>query len=247
MIDTPTTACARYGTGDFLKLNQRQYSTSIELIPCGEDFLKVVWNIGNDSHVFWASSAVGDQFSSFVKAIYALYAEGPDGHERNHHAIKNCHYYFHSHDPSIGENEIRVETELAWNGEGPYYQIKFCRIGNNHWKEPVLDGDDPITVQIENEQHKRFFYTIDGHELCYAVSKAITNALKTYGFYGYFFSTGGDCCVGDILDLHMILFLKAYALNVMEVRKLSTVWDNGLDHAEGTPFEKEIELLLFEM
>lgn len=247
IIDTPTTACARYGTGDFLKLNKRECSTTIELIPCGGDFLKVVWNIGTDSHVFWASSVVCEQFSSFVKAIYALYSEGPDGHERNHHVIKNCHYHFHSEDPSIGENEMRIVTEFFWDGEGPHYQFSFSRIGKNMWKEPILEAADPITVSIRNENDERFTYTIDGHDLCYAAAKAITKALKTYGFYGYFFSTGGDCCVGDKIDLHMILFLKAYALNAMEARELRTVWKDGVDHAEGTPFEKEIELLLFDM
>ena len=63
-------------------------------------------------------------------------------------------------------------------------------------------------------------------------------------------STGGDCNgFGDVIDLHMILFSKAYALNAMEVRELKTVWNDVRSPRveEGTSFEKEIELLLFDM
>ena len=52
-----------------------------------------------------------------------------------------------------------------------------------------------------------------------------------------------------MIDLHMILFSKAYALNAMEVRELKTVWNDVRSPRveEGTSFEKEIELLLFDM
>ena len=248
MIDTPTTACARYGTGDFLKLNKRECSTTIELIPCGGDYLKVVWNIGKDSHVFWASSVVCCQFSSFVQAIYSLYSEGYDGHDLNHHHFERCEYRAHCEDPSIAEDEVSLKTEVEWDGEGVPYKIGFHRIGKNYWKDPIFDGEDPIDVTILNNMDERFSYTIDGHDLCYAVAKAYTEALKTYGFYGYFFSTGGNCTsYGDVVDLHMFLFLKAYALNAMEARDLKTVWENEYDHPVGSSFEKEIELLLFDM
>ncbi len=47
----------------------------------------------------------------------------------------------------------------------------------------------------------------------------------------------------------MILFIKAYALDAMEVRELKTVWkgDQRWQKAVGTSLDKEIELLLFDM
>ena len=76
----PDKARARYGTGDFLKLNKRECGISPELIPCGADFLRVNWCIGGDDHTLWTSSAMGYQFSSFFGAIYKLYSEGFDIH-----------------------------------------------------------------------------------------------------------------------------------------------------------------------
>ena len=84
----------------------------------------------------------------------------------------------------------------------------------------------------------------------YAASKAATEVLKKFGFFGYYSSTGGDCNgFGDILDIHVLLFLKAYALNALDARELTTIWkpENSWRHAEGTSFQKELELLLFDM
>ncbi len=50
------------------------------------------------------------------------------------------------------------------------------------------------------------------------MAKACTDAIKKYGFYGYYSATGGDCNgFGDVIPIHMLLFIKAYALNAMEV------------------------------
>ena len=119
-----------------------------------------------------------------------------------------------------------------------------------HWNYPVEYGEDPIEISITSTRSAPYTCTVDGRDLCYAVAKAYTEAIKKYGFYGYYSSTGGNCNgFGDVIDLHMILFIKAYALNAMEVRKLETVYKvtRGWEHAEGTPFDKEIELLLFDM
>ena len=49
--------------------------------------------------------------------------------------------------------------------------------------------------------------------------------------------------------MHELLFFKAYALDAMEVRNLTTVWEDEdhWHHADATPFNKELELLLFDM
>ena len=64
-------------------------------------------------------------------------------------------------------------------------------------------------------------------------------------------STGDSCdvCQGDIIDPEQFLFIKAYALSVMESRSLTPVQieDDGFDCSESSPIEKEVELLLFEM
>jgi len=57
---------------------------------------------------------------------------------------------------------------------------------------------------------------------------------------------GDDCCQGNSIDYEKMLFLKVYALDAMEVRKL--MWMDAED--EGwrlSSLEKETELLKFEM
>ena len=70
--------------------------------------------------------------------------------------------------------------------------------------------------------------------------KACTEAIKEFGFYGYRYSTESEP-----IKIHQLLFLKAYALENMEVREL-TVVDDWLGSCK-TNFEKETELLFFDM
>jgi hypothetical protein len=84
--------------------------------------------------------------------------------------------------------------------------------------------------------------------LCYAIAKGYTEALKKYGFQGYLRSTGMQY-IGDTFEMEELLFVKAYALDAMESRELSTAWEEPKSWrgAEKSSFEKEIELLLFDM
>ncbi len=108
-------------------------------------------------------------------------------------------------------------------------------------------GEDPIHVSV-TLSGKTYRYLLDGRELCYAAAKAYTDALKKYGFYGYYWTTCRNED-GDTIVMHEFLFLKAYALNRLDVRELSTVWkgNKSWQSAEGTPFEKELELLIADM
>ena len=210
--------------------------------------LKIIWNMGEDRLIFRASSVTGYQFSSFVEAIYQLYSEGPDGHNCSHRPGNTKVFTLPDRDSSLREDEVRVKTSFDWDGEGPYYTVVFDRKCKN-WNYPV-DGEDLIEISITSTRRDPYTCTVDGHDLCYAVAKAYTKAIKTYGFYGYYSSTGGNCNgFGDTIDLHKILFIKAYALNAMEARRLKTVWKavGRWEEAEGTSFDKELELLLFDM
>ena len=233
-----------------MKLNKRECSISIELVPCGADMLKIIMVIGEDRHIFWASSVMGYQFFSFVEAIYQLYSEVPDTHHIvNYGTIHKAVFSYPDDDPSLQEDEIRVKTSFSWDGEGMSYTTITLNRKCRHWNYPS-DGKDLIELSITNSQEDPFVYIVDGHDLCYAVAKAYTETIKKHGIYGYYLSTGGNCNgIGDTIDLHMILFIKAYALDAMEVRELKTVWkgDQRWQKAVGTSLNKEIELLLFDM
>jgi len=107
---------------------------------------------------------------------------------------------------------------------------------------------DPVQVIFWRTFGSRKEFTVDGRDLCYAVAKACTEALKKYGFKGYLKSSG-EQYVGDKIDLEMFLFIKAYALDALEARTTIMAWEqpNGWKHAYASSFEKEMELLLFDM
>ena len=103
-----------------------------------------------------------------------------------------------------------------------------------------LDGDT-ILLRSSMDYGKTYQeYTVNDRDFCYAVAKACTEAIKEFGFYGYRYSTESQP-----IKIHQLLFLKAYALGNMDARDL-TVVDEGLDFCK-SDFEKELELLLFDM
>lgn len=235
----PNMMRARYGTGVFLNLEKRICNINIELTPCGADFLRVVMDIGEDHYTFWPSSAMGGQFSEFMGAVYAIYSEECDHHNINRRHITICK-------DGCPRGHARVISKCFWDEEGSIVDFSFSRVKflYNAVNSICLPQEDPIEVTINSKE-----YIIDGREFAYAIAKAATSALKKYGFYGYFSSTGSNECLGDIIDINQLLFFKAYALNVMETRKLTTVFSRAGSWQESasSSFEDELSLLLFDM
>lgn len=202
--------------------------------------------IGGDHHTLWPSAVMGGQFSKLVTAVYCLYSEGYDSHTNCRRSI---HRYRHDWggENATGTETHAITTEVLWDEEGRYDNLTFVRrcVG---WKYPTPDRYDPIEIELQYRGGS-FTYTVDARDLCYAIAKAATKALKKYGFRGYHSSSGSCECFGDSINIEQLLFLKAYALNVLEVRELKTVWRKPKSWmgAAGTSFEKEMELLLFDM
>ena len=238
---------ARYGTGVFLKLNKRNCDMRIRLTPYDYDFLRVHWRIDGDNYYFLASGVMGSQFSAFLSAVYGLYEEEDQSHHLHSKYNKNIsHEYPHNRE----DKRHQIEAKIFWDGEGPFYEITFVR--NCESAGPVLDPNmpDPIQIKIESSRQQTKECIIDGRDLCYAVARSCTEALKKYGFKGYTLSTGGSY-IGDGFNIEELLFVKAYALNALEVCKAKIEWRNPnpnyLGEAKSTKFADELELLLFDM
>jgi hypothetical protein len=101
------------------------------------------------------------------------------------------------------------------------------------------DFNIKISIDINRNESKHYEYNVRYKDFCYAVAKTCTEVLKTHGIYGYHHSIYED-------DMHLryLLFIKSVALNNFEARELT---DMGDKNGEASSFEKEIELLLFDM
>lgn len=214
----------------------------------GACFLRVEWRIGGDRHYFFPSSAVGGQFFEFIDALYSLYCEGIDNHNWHCSEVK-CELKT-TKTEERGFEITHVISRFCWDEEGRLIEISLCR-SIDYWNEAKPGIPDPITVKINvhGKAAQEYEYSIDGVDLCYAVAKACTEAMKKYGLYGYFFSTFDGCRFGDFFDIGKLLFIKAYALNALDVRTITEVWrkPGSWRSADRTDFNKEIELLLFDM
>jgi hypothetical protein len=188
---------------------------------------------------------MGGQFSDLIDALYVLYHENKDSHG------------IHQRKPEIewektenGNEATYISSRFTWDEEGSLIKVSLRRdIRNGRW-EANPNSFDPVVIRISGRgSTDDFECTVDGRDLCYAAAKAYTEALKKYGFYGYYSSTCDDYSINASVLIERFLFIKAYALNAMGVRALSKAWH--YPHSWRIPYKtnfgKEMELLLFDM
>lgn len=190
---------------------------------------------------------MGDQFSSFLAAVYCLYNEGADFH-RLHQRQWSRRFGCDPWEFPCKENGecYYISIPITWDEEGRIVNVTLSRRSKT---DKVHSSGEPDPIKVVFDYRARHYqYEIDGRELCYAVAKGYTEALKKYGFQGYLRSTGMQY-LGDPIEIDELLFVKAYALDAMEARELKEAWSrpNSWPSADASSFEKEMELLLFDM
>lgn len=240
---------ARYGTGVFLKLNKRECEIRVRLTPIGADFMRVHFRIGGDNHYFYPSCVMGDQFSSFLTAVYCLYNEGYDYHQLHMRQWKRRFGCVFETPTEENGNRFFKSIPIQWDEEGRIVDVTLSRSSSQEDIFAIVPKEQPDPIDIEFSYKKGIFkYTVDGRDLCYAVARAYTEALKKYGFQGYLRSTGQQY-IGDVFEMEELLFVKAYALDAMEARELKEEWRKPKSWmgADSSSFEKEMELFLFDM
>ena len=215
---------------ELLKLEKRECPIKISLTPLGGYYLLVEFEINGDKHELCPSLAVGWHFLEFMSAAYMLYSENGGCDCHNHAFLPRAHHYFreietNATNPRLKENEMSVETSIEWNEEGPTAKISLYRKVENENLAPITNALDPIRISIEynnskTNENKTSTYNVEGKDLSYAIAKAGTDAIKKYGFHGYFYSTGHDDCTGDWIDINQLLFFKALSL-------LAILWNSA--------------------
>ena len=239
------------GTGDNMNLQKRYCPIKMVLKPSGSCWLRLEWDIGGDHYSLLSSTSVmGGHFELFLQAVYCLYNEEWNAHSNPIRAVKQ-QWQFVSENATAQDCRTMVTTEFLWDKEGSVVNFRFSRILPKNYVEWNLEKD-PVNVEIwynwdrDNSLHS---YVVEGRDLCYAIAKAMTDALKKYGIYGYYRSTSDsdNVCMGGYIDPEQFLFVKAYALSAMETRELTGIKDVYGDDSKSSQIDKEIELLLFEM
>ncbi len=228
-----------------MNLQRRNCNIRIRLTPLDVCFVKVELRINGIRHYYYPSSIMGGQFNDLIDALYVLYRENNDSHG------------IHQWKPEVewtetenGNESTCVSSRFTWDEEGSLIKVSLRRdIRNGRW-EANPSAYDPVEIKISGDDSADDFEcTVDGRDLCYAAAKAYTEALKKYGFYGYYYSTCDEFSINASVLIERFLFIKAYALNALETRTLSKAW--GIPHSWRYPcktdFEKELELLLFDM
>ena len=209
-----------------MKFQKRDCPIKAKIEPLGAELLYVNFDFGNSKLEYTPSTVMGGQFGEFVCALYTLYNENNNERYDGHCEWKKREYH------EDNNNQIYATTvTVDWDGEGTEMIIKMTKL----W-----DGDT-ILLRSSVDYGKTYQeYSVNDRDFCYAVAKACTEVIKEFGFYGYRYSTESEP-----IKIHQLLFLKAYALGNMDARDL-IVMDEELDCCKSN-FEKELELLLFDM
>ena len=182
---------ARYGTGVFLKLNKRNCDMRIRLTPIGADFMRVHFRIGGDNHYFFPSCVMGDQFSSFLTAVYCLYNEGYDYHQLHMRQWKRRFGVEFQLPNEENGNRYFKSIPILWDEEGSIIDITLSRTSAEKDYFAIVPDGVPDPISIAFSYHRGDFqYEVDGRDLCYAIARGYTEAIKKYGFQGYLRSTG---------------------------------------------------------
>ena len=210
------------------ELKKRNCGIDIKLTPSGAQFLHFEMDVAGDKFDYLPASTVSVQFGAFVSAVYKLFIEDFDDEQTE----------WGKPEYLSDENHVihTVVTKVSWDEEGTDIDIIFSR--------KVTDGidyeNDMLDIEIRSYDDLLKKYTLKTKDFCYAVAKACTEVLKKYGFYGYRYSTEYDYFI-----LHQLLYIKCFALGNFEARELTPNRENA--GALQTSFEKEIELLMFDM
>ena len=233
-----------------LELEKRDCNIKMELIPRGAGWIHVHLTIGGECIGFVISSAMGERFSKLLRVMYHLY---PDNNDPEFADDIYCWEGLCKRNDSTGEYEVVKIVERIEGEPFPYTMIEIPHKAEFYWdqegadcswiieREPTEDTDFAIEIRLKysDEDHERC-YEVQYKDFCYAIAKACTETLKRFGIFGYHHST-----YEEDIPMRYFLFLKAVALGRLDLLKLNDVEEERF--AVTSSFEKEMELLLFDM
>ena len=212
-----------------MNLQKRNCPISFRFVPYGSGWEDVYLTVNGEDHYFVVTAIWGDRVDALSQVLLHFHSR-----------------YQHHYDPApqVASEDSREEFN------GPCFKAEFCwdaEGSSSTWSLVRSPGeDDCATIEItitEKEESEApetpFHFSVGFKDLCYAVAKGVTEAMKRHGLHGYF-----EAVWSHDINLRKLLFLKAFALDATDVLKVE---DLGRGNGERTDFAKELELILFDM
>ena len=235
-----------------MKWQKRDCPIHMELVPYGAGWEDITLDICGDNHWWSVSGCLGDGFGALVESLYALYphqthdeveerwlaekeefiADFKNGEYVNNRPIPEGYTGGYISLPKAAEPKA---AEFFWDHEGWGVRWKLT-------KEPGQEREFNLTIDLEetDDEHKTFHYEVKYSDLCYAVGKAITEAVKKHGFGGFHTSVWES----DVNVRHLC-FLKSCGMGMPDAVHPFDSTEKGVGAVSS--FADEIELLLFDM
>jgi len=245
-----------------MKLKARDCPLKIEYRPRGAGWTRIVICVGDKEHYISSSGYTGDQFGDLVNMLFCFNSSGKFG-GFSQEGYRDKKHIESVYDQVIGGKKwdaIPIRGEIEFDGEQQGYTLIFER-------EPTLHADFDVKMTVIMDEYTsnkaEYHYTFRYKDICYAVAKAYTDAIKRFGLTGLFVSNGWLPPV----DINQMLYLKAFALKCVgklrlrdydwlwsrtdaeneAVRKARLADSNSPSYAGCSNLNKEMEILLFNM
>ena len=232
---------------------KRDCPITIKLVPYGAGWEDVTIEIQGNRHWYPVSGCLGDGFWALAESLYALYPNQNYHEHESHYLSKIADYVGDYKDgkyvnvqrkPSEWRGSyfsVPVQAQFYWDEEGHGVSWTLTRPENEDRESPLVihleEWDD--SCEGKTTEHS-FDYTVSYSDMCYAVGKALTEAMKSHGFTGFHESVWES----DINVRHLC-FLKACGMGNPDFFKPKEIKGEGA--GDRSSFTDEIDLLLFDM
>ncbi len=181
-------------------------------------------------------SDFGDQPSALIEAAQAFHAD-----EDNYDGLLKIKVEREDNIPDLDGfywDSVVVRTCFTWEEEpeDARWQISL---------DPKFYGPEnfPLDITIDrwntDNITQSYRFTVMYRDLCYAVAKCFTEALKTYGFNGYHAGS-----YTDDTNIRQLLVIKAYALSILSNH---VAFEGKPEFKYEFTFEEELRLLGMDM
>jgi len=227
-----------------MKWQKRDCPIRMEIVPYGAGWEDVTLDICGDHHWWSVSGCLGDGFGALVESLYALYPY-QSYHEHEERWLTDCDEYVADYkDGQYANLRPRTEKDSYYytfpEAAGFYWDLEGHGVEWKLTRESGAKRDFALEIDLEEDGKPKSHYEVRYSDFCYAVGKAITEALKKHGFAGFHTSVWES----DVNVRHLC-FLKACGMGAPDSMQPFESAEKG----EGavSSFAEEIELLMFDM